>query len=302
MSMTAGVLPSASVAPDAMDSLTAHQARWPERSVVDARGWRWSWREAGHAAGHEAARASNRPLPPLLLLPGAAGTGDVAWKLAEAFGEPRRVITVTYPSGAAPQELAEGLVELLDRLAIERAAIWTSSYAAWWIQDFADRSAARLAGLWLGNGFVDGQAVAALPLFNREWLDATPAPSVRQAWVEATRQRPAGELRALLLRMLERELPADALRARLIEVARARPIHPATPTSLGLPPGALVVAHCADDAVIGAVARQRVQAAWPEATHLLFEDGGHYPHVTHTTSLIPAMQAWLDNSNRSETS
>ena len=153
-------------------SLDAYQARVPERSAVDARGGRWSWREQGPADGAGV---------PLLLLPGAAGTGDVAWKLAEAFASHRRVVSVTYPSGATPEALSDGLAELLDRLGLARAAIWTSSYAAWWIQAFARAHGDRLAGLWLGNGFVDGQAVASLPLFNRAWLESTPADGVRLA-------------------------------------------------------------------------------------------------------------------------
>lgn len=270
-------------------ALETYQTSVPEHAFDDVRGWRWHYRDRQCEPGHAAAT-------PLLLLPGAAGTGDMACQLALALGEARRVLSITYPSGASATELADGLAQLAAHLELAPAAVWTSSYAAWWIQAFAARHADRLAALWLGNGFVDREAVAALPLFDLAWLRTHNADAVREAWLAATRRRPEGELKNLLLRMLERELPAAALRARLIEVAQSEALEAVHPG--GLPEGAVVVSHCLDDTIIGAAERERVRSAWPRAVHHALETGGHYPHVTHPHLLLPALKRWLAASNQ----
>lgn len=265
------------MAADLLGDLQRHRQAWPERAWTDARGHAWRWRDSGGAA------------PLLLLLPGAGGSADVAFALADALAGERRVVSITCPAAADCDALADGLAGLIDTLGGQQAHVWASSYGAWWAQAFAMRHPQRLSGLWLGNGFIDGDDLRGLALFDRQWLESGSAEQVQAGWIDAARQRPEGGLRDLLLEMIGHSLAPQELHARLLRVASARRIA-VQPDRLDCP---VVVAHCEDDAIIRASTRARCRQAWPDARHLLLPAGGHYPHVTHLPLLLAPLRAWL---------
>jgi len=248
---------------------------WPLRRFADAQGLTWRYRDNLRAA------------PALVLLPGALGTGDMAFKLAQGLGDAMRTLSITYPSGAAASQLAKGLGQLLDHLGLERVAVWGSSYGAWWAQAFALQNPARVDALWLGNMPLDGGDVAALPLFSRDWLSGAGSADVMKAWHDALAARPDSELRRLQTWMLAHGLEAEAFRLRLLQVAHASKL----PAAGGI--ARTVVFDCADDPLLGVGARQRVRDHYPQARHLAFEQGGHYPHITRSDELIAALRRWL---------
>jgi maspardin len=255
---------------------TAWTARLPLRRFTDGNGNLWSWRD------------NLREAPALVLLPGALGNGDMAWRLAEAMSETSRTLTVTYPSGLAAAQLAGGLVQLIDHLGLDTVGVWGSSYGAWWAQALAVRHPHRVQALWLANMPLDSQAVAAHPLFDAGWLVRSSAADVVQAWRDALASRPDSELRTLQDWMLAHGLPAEAFRARLLQVAHADRL----PAAEGI--GRLVVSDCADDAILDAVQRERVRARYPKARHVGFPTGGHYPHVTQARELADRLRSWLE--------
>lgn len=265
-----------------MAELDRHRIAMPERRLTDARGFVWRWRDNG------------RERPVLLLLPGAGGSGDAAFRLADALNRDLRVITITYPSDASADELADGLADLMGHLHCTSAHVWASSYAAWWIQAFAMRHPELPSGLWLGNGLLDGADVAGLPLFDLDRLLSQTAQQVQAAWVAAALQRPPGDLRDLLLEMLSHSLTPEELRSRFIRVASA----PAIPVRASVLTCPVVVAHCEDDPIIRAPTHERSRMAWGGACHVLLPAGGHYPHVTHIDLLLPPMREWLQISRQ----
>ncbi|RZI64636.1 MAG: alpha/beta hydrolase [Variovorax sp.] len=267
------------VAHPAPESLRAYEARTPRRQFTDTAGNDWSYRDNGHAG----------TALPLVLLPGALGTGSAAWHVAEAFEEERRVVAVTYPGGIAPEALADGLHALLASLGIGPIALWGSSYGAWWAQVFATRHRAQAAALWLGNTLVDGADVAASPLFDAAWLDTATAGAVMARWHGALSARPADPLRTVQLHMhmLHHGLPAAAFRGRLRQVANA--VAPQAATDIA----STVVCDCEDDPTITPQVRERVRARYPAAHRLTLASGGHYPHIVTPEPLIAAMRSWL---------
>ena len=247
---------------------------WPLQRWTDERGWAWAWRD------------SARDAPVVVLLPGALGNGDVAWKLAQALGETWRVLTVHYPSGASAEALSQGLHGLLQHLQTGKVALWGSSYGAWWAQRFAHDYSSDLRALWLGNTLTDGSDVSASPLFDPSWLEAASAEEVQQRWHQATVSRPDSELRQLQLYMLHHGLPAEDFRRRLIEVANA----PTLPSRNQV--AHITLSGCVDDAIITPAVSARVQARYPMAQVLELQAGGHYPHVTQIPALLPHLQRW----------
>lgn len=256
--------------------IVALSQRFPMRSFKDATGRIWEFRD------------SLREGPVLVLLPGAAGGGDVAYRLVQDLCGEVRTISITYPGGMSPQDLSNGLVQLLNHLAVGSVALWGSSYGAWWSQAFASRHPERVSALWLGNTLVDGEDVVSMPLFSKMWLEETPADAVQQEWITATRSRPPSELRDLQLYFISQTISAENLRSRLLEVACSTALEPAT----GIP--RTVVSDCLDDPIIGVSTRKQVLARYPQAQHVQLKQGGHYPHLTNFEALRPRIRCWLE--------
>lgn len=257
--------------------LSSYVASAPLGRFTEADDTPWGYRDN--------ARRSARV--PLVLLPGALGNGDTAWQVARAFDAERRVVSVTYPGGRSPAQLAEGLAALLWHLDTGPVALWGSSYGAWWAQHFAARFAPQVSALWLGNTFVDGSDVKASPLFDAAWLETATDGEVVTRWHAALAARPDDMLRSVQLHMLHHGLPAGAFRQRLRQVAHAQ-APAAVPAIAGT-----VVCDCADDPTITPAVRARVRALYPGARHLGLAAGGHYPHIVAPAPLIAAMRDWL---------
>lgn len=257
------------------EEILALAKRFPMRRFKDAAGRDWEYRDSLHEG------------PVVVLLPGAAGGGDVAYKLIQDLCDEARTISITYPGGASPEALSAGLVELLDHLAVARVAIWGSSYGAWWSQAFAARNKERVTALWLGNTLVDGDDVAAIPLFSKNWLLSSSANLVRSEWMKATASKPPSELRDLQLYFIGQTLSAENLQGRLLQVANST----ALPPALGIQ--RTVVCDCLDDSIIGPPTRKRVLGRYPGAQHVHFAEGGHYPHLVNFEELGPMVRNWL---------
>jgi maspardin len=255
--------------------LQAYMVTWPQRRFLDRQGRAWLYRD------------NLRTAPALVLLPGALGSGDMAFKLAQGMGDAMRTLSITYPSGVTAACLSKGLAQLLDHLGLGQVAVWGSSYGAWWAQSFALASCERVSALWLGNMPVDGADVASLPLFAQERLARSSDEDVLTDWRTAISSRPESELRDLQLWMLNNGLSGMEFRRRLREVAQAEALAPAGSIE------STVIFDCSDDPLLGPLARQRVIDLYPRAKHIHFSEGGHYPHITCSEQLLAALRQWL---------
>lgn len=266
-----------SLAHPAPDGLRRYVASTSLARFTESDGTPWGYRDN--------ARSTTRS--PLMLLPGALGNGDAAWRVAQAFDAEHRVVTVTYPGGRTPTQLAAGLAALMAHLGTGPIALWGSSYGAWWAWHFATDFPQHVAALWLGNAFVDGDDVKASPLFDAAWLDTATETEVIARWHAALAARPDDLLRTVQLHMLHHGLPAGAFHQRLRQVAHARAhLAPAGVANT-------VVCDCTDDPTISPAVRERVLALNPAARHLHLTSGGHYPHIVAAEPLIAAMSEWL---------
>ncbi|PIF78199.1 pimeloyl-ACP methyl ester carboxylesterase [Variovorax sp. 54] len=258
-------------------ALSRYVASAPLGRFTEDDGTHWGYRD----------NARRSAKAPLVLLPGALGNGDTAWHVAQAFDAERRVVSVTYPGGRSPSQLAHGLAALLGHLDTGAVALWGSSYGAWWAQHVAAEFPQHVSALWLGNTFVDGSDVKASPLFDAAWLDAATDDEVIARWHAALAARPADLLRSVQLHMLHHGLPAGAFHQRLRQVAHAQ-----APAAVAVV-ARTVVCDCEDDPTITPVVRARVRALYPDARHLSLATGGHYPHIVAPQPLIAALRDWL---------
>jgi pimeloyl-ACP methyl ester carboxylesterase len=255
--------------------LAQFRARLPEHSFIDGKGGKWNYRDSG---------GQGRVV---VLLPGAAGGGDTGFELVVALSNETRVVSVTYPGGVGPDDLASGLKDLLDKLALGAVALWGSSYGAWWSQAFACRYPEHVAALWLGNTFVDGGDVASIPLFDKTWLQKSSAAEVHAQWVATAAAKPPSALRDLQIEFLTRTISPQNLHGRLLEVASARALEPAAMISR------VVISDCSDDPIIAEKTRRQVRARYPDARYVPLAEGGHYPHLVNVAALVKEVRRWL---------
>lgn len=230
---------------------------------MDIAGTVWSYVDTGGS------------VDPIVLLPGALGTCEVFFKQITALGERHRVVAVTYPGFVAPEALADGLYEFLDRLGLVGALLVGSSFASFWLQFFALRYPASIRKILLGNGFVDGEPLASMnPLFAASLVkDSTPEALII-AWRAIIASTPASELRDLQLDMLNGRQPAPVLQSHLRFVITAKPCPP-----LPISDAQIILLDCLDDKIITPAMREAVQLKYPNATRHSLASGGHYPHI-----------------------
>ena len=210
----------------------------------------------------------------MVLLPGSVGDGAMFVRTLLSLGERLRLIAVTYPAIADPQELANGLKVVFEHLGLPPSVVVGSSFSAYWSQFFALRCPHLVRKLVIGNGFTDATDLAANPLFDASWVSETSPDDLHAEWVRRVQSAPVSPLQQLQALMLTRRQSAENLHARFAGVTQAQPC-PALP----LIEHDIVVLDCEDDPLIPETARDRLQRRYPGAHHVRLATGGHYPHL-----------------------
>ncbi len=211
--------------------------------------------------------------PPVVLLPGSAADAFMFVRTLASLGSRLRMISVTVPALWEPDALARGLKSVIDHLRLPSTVVVGSSFGAYWGQFVALNYPKQVRALLIGNGFVDASDLSGNPLFNRERIEAISPQELKAEWLARIDAAPASELQELQRFMLAQKSPAS-LHAHFLAVVRAR----ACPL-LPLGDSKVIVLDCEDDPVIPEAARQRVRARYPNARHVAFAHGGHYPHL-----------------------
>jgi maspardin len=247
------------------NELAEFRKRYSETSLT-ANGHQWRWVDTGGDG------------PPVLFLPGSAGESSMFAPTLASFRERFRLVSLTPPALTEPNDLAHGLGAIVSHLDLPPCTVVGTSFGAYWGQFFALHHPARVRHLLIGNGFVDGTDLAANPLFDRTRIEAASAVEMHAQWRARIEAAPPSELRELQLFMIERKTP-ESLRAHFLAVVLAPPC-----PALSLPESAVTVLGCDDDPVIPAAARQRLRSHYPNARHVTFAHGGHYPHVLNRSA------------------
>jgi len=236
-------------------------------SSLEVDGHTWRWLDTA-AAG-----------PSVVLLPGSVGDGAMFVKTLLSLGERLRLIAVTYPAIADPQQLAAGLKAVFDHLGLPPSVVVGSSFAAWWAQFFALRHPEQVRKLVMANGFTDAGDLAANPLFDPHWVGKVRPRELHETWASRIESAPASPLQQLQKLMLAERQSPDNLHARFRGVTRAQACPP-----LPLDERDIMVLDCEDDPLIPAAARERLRDRYPGAQHVRLAQGGHYPHLLNPES------------------
>lgn len=236
------------------------QARYPERTIR-LNGLEWRVRETGG------------PGPVLLLLPGGLGNADIFYRQMLGLAPNVRCIAVDYPD-AGFEEMAKGLVSLLDALGLDRAHLLGSSLAGYLLQVFGARYAERIDALILANSFCGSTELRQHPLFSISILEAVTGDDLKDEWLARLEARALDELRDVQAALLREGQAGELLRRRLLAAATA----PLAPVMVrGRFP--IFILDCADDPILSAPIRTALAERYPEAVRLTLPTGGHYPSV-----------------------
>ncbi|HYJ78102.1 MAG TPA: alpha/beta hydrolase [Longimicrobiaceae bacterium] len=243
----------------------------------------------------------------LLVLPGALGAIDLAGAVLDGLAGDRRVVALAYPAVPTMTALCDGIVGLLDRLAISRADVLGSSLGGYVAQCLVRRHPDRVGHLVLSHTFVLGPRDARrFRLANRisAWI---PAPlfrallrvrlrSVLRPLARAGRRE---DVDALLRSAAVGSLTAATV-ARfndwMMEGALAFPI---TPHDLAGHGGGVMIIESGDDPVIRPRDRAALRAAYPAARVCTFRGGGHATSLVMPDAYARAVTAFLDGTTPS---
>lgn len=243
---------------DLIDKLESRYA-W---SSLEVDGHTWRWLDTASAG------------PSVVLLPGSVGDGAMFVQTLLSLGERLRLIAVTYPEIADPQQLASGLKAVFDHLGLPPSVVVGSSFAAWWAQFFALRYPEQVRKLVIGNGFTDATDLSANPLFDPQWVAKTAPRELHATWLQRVQSAPVSPLQQLQQLMLAERQSPESLHSRFAGVTRSQACPP-----LPIAERDIVVLDCEDDPLIPPAARERLRHRYPGARHVALPQGGHYPHL-----------------------
>ncbi|MBL6773361.1 MAG: alpha/beta hydrolase [Alphaproteobacteria bacterium] len=226
---------------------------------------------------------------PVLMLPGAQGTGEIFYRPALALAQAGlSPLSVTMPETEDVEALVQSLAAMLDMLELEKVDIVGTSLGSYIAQRFALDHSTRVRKLVVGNGFSDATEVQSTR-YDPDVLAATDAENLKSMMLGRIQAGPDGELRNALLEVMGRTQPASTLKARALTVAKSIPI-----TEPPLTSDRVLIIDSDPDPVLGDGLRDTQLALYPGAKHIRIENGTHYPYLAVPEIYVPALVEWLE--------
>jgi|LauGreDrversion4_2_1035121.scaffolds.fasta_scaffold03819_1 pimeloyl-ACP methyl ester carboxylesterase len=265
-------------------SLVTLRSQYPTRSIsVHEKVW-----QIRDTAFNEIAT----DVPPLILLPGALGTGDVFHHLLTGLGKNQRLISVSFPPLPDARALADGLVQLMDILELSVIDLLGTSLGGYVAQIVALHHRQRIRKLILANTFYDpGLQQARWPpakQFAQRSSDEVLAAARLQLENGPTPTSAHLELKRLMLEFVGTEQSGDHVKAMRLAVLTAEPL-------------AQVMGNEADltliddefDPVIAAETRMQMRHRYAGSRLFKIADGGHFPAILQPRAYQDAIVAAL---------
>lgn len=243
----------------------AMRQRYPVRRVA-VQGQEWLVQDSGGPAG----------LPPLVLLPGALGTGEVFWRVLHALGGTRRVLALGYPPIPSAAGLAESLAALLDAMELPRVDLLGTSLGGYVAQVFALGRPDRIRRLVLANTFYDPRLQQARWPPAQEYARQDPQAvlgAARRQLQDGPEPTPRhAELKSLMLELVGPEQGAEGVRAMRLAVLTATEL-----PRVDLADDCIVLIDDSKDPVIAEPTRMQMRQRYAASRHFVIAGGGHFP-------------------------
>jgi maspardin len=258
--------------------LRRFQDQYPARKV-ETEGGTWSFRDTDPGSKRT----------PIVMLPGAGGTGDVFYRAVEGIRTSRRVVTVAYPALPDVEALTSGLGAALSHMGIGELDVCGSSVGGYLAQLFVHETPERVRRCMVCNSFLNGTFLQNKIPYDK--LLNTPASehfqnTLRQLGGLREETIEEADFKRTMLALVGREQTAEMAKATLLAALGA--------TQVGLMP--LLPSHVAildteDDPVVDESTRVSVRERYAGSPQYRLRTGGHYPALLNPTAFTQALRA-----------
>jgi maspardin len=257
-------------------SLTHFQRRFP-LIRWSAEGADWTFRDTDQ----DAARI------PLVLLPGAGGTGDVFYRTMEGLRDTRRVVSVSYPALDDANAMVSGLLAVLTAAGIETFDLFGSSLGGYVAQLCALRAPHRVRRCMFANTFYDVSWLQ--KKISREKLASTPASEHLETTLmqlrSAGEETPAkADFKHTMLALVGTLQTPEMAKSALLAVLGATPI-----PKVNRPASQIALLDARDDAVVDDSTREAMRTRYLGSKQFKLNVGGHYPALLNPTEFTAAL-------------
>lgn len=246
---------------------------------LDVEGAVWSLRDTDPGSGRI----------PIVMLPGAGGTGDVFYHVIEEIRTLRRVVSVSYPALSDVKDVRSGLAAALSNFGITQVDICGSSLGGYISQAFAIEWPERVRLCMLCNTFFDASWLRSK--ISRDSLFDTPAEehlanAIRKLHELGEETAEQIDFKRTLLSLVGNDQTADMAKSALLAVLGAP-----TLDRIPLTPKAVAILDTRDDTVVDDPTRMSVRKRYHDSVQYLLKTGGHYPALLNPTEFTRAVLA-----------
>lgn len=258
------------------------------RHIPEKRRGQWEYRVFGPSA------------LPILLLPGGELVNDLGFEFALSMSEDHRVVYPAYPLADSIEELADGILAILDAERIARVAILGASFGGAVAQVFVRRYPDRVSELILSNTGVPQRRLAGTVLLTY-WI------AKAMSWRSLSRLLSRAMLKTVSQPVVDREFwnayLGELFSRRLTKVSILSNIliqyayHSQfrfSSEDLNNWNGRVLIAE-SDTDIIGPRRRKLLRKTYPAAKVHTFHDAGHAPMFTQFHKYLEVVKDFLDS-------
>jgi maspardin len=225
---------------------------------------------------------------PLVMLPGAGGTGDVFYRAIDVLRTTRRIVSVSYPALDNADELASGLLSALSMAGVGTFDLFGSSLGGYLAQACALREPGRVRRGMFANSFYDSAWLQRK--ISRETVLATPAEeslanTIRQLQAAGEETPEKADYKQTMLALVGTEQTADMAKSALLAVLGTL-VLPKAP----LPADATALLDTQDDPVVDEPTREAMRERYRDSKQFRLPTGGHYPALLNPTEFVAALE------------
>lgn len=224
---------------------------------------------------------------PLVLLPGAGGTGDVFYRAVDALCGTRRIVSVTYPALDDAEKLASGLLSALSAAGIASFDLFGSSLGGYLAQACALNAPTRVRRCMFANTFYDASWLRRK--VSRDTVRATPADvhlantlSQLRSGGEETPEK--ADFKQTMLALVGPEQTAEMAKSALLAVLGTTVL-----ARVPLAAERVALLDAQDDPVVDAPTREAMRERYRDCRQFRLATGGHYPALLNPTEFAAAL-------------
>lgn len=230
----------------------------------------------------------------ILFLHGMAGAYDIWWQQVGFFQSDYRVVTLTYPAVDSLQEMATGVMAILNHEGISRANVVGSSLGGYFAQYLAARNPESVHRAVFANTFPPNDLIAEqnrtmgklLPILP-EWLIM----SVLRGSFKGNIYRAANQNPLLLAYLMEMSYGRMS-KAQMMGRYRCviDPFEPPDVQAAGIP---VLILEASNDPLVSESLRAAIKTTYPEAKVVIMGDVGHFPYLNQPEIYAAWLQEFL---------